>query len=261
MHLSCPYCTTIFDVSASELGTMGRQVQCGVCEHEWFVKAEFYEDLIAEGEEAKLNPFLDDENLPTDGVPDVTSALSIDDLPLGGMPSLVSSHKMQSRHNLGKKILISTCWTLLCICTFLILFYATIKRDDIVAQFPALSKLYRVARLDVDYQSNIRIFQVKGTHLSVQFRNKERILNIKGMIVNIGDIPALIPTLRLSLNDIHGKEGYTSRIKMPNEPIRPNEAHHFEHTIFQFPDNALSIVLVFLNHSEDLYNTINLTSE
>ena len=35
MNLTCPNCGTRFKIEASALGTKGRKVKCGKCDHRW----------------------------------------------------------------------------------------------------------------------------------------------------------------------------------------------------------------------------------
>ncbi len=255
MHVSCPYCTSIFDVRRSDLGASGRQVQCGICEHEWFIDSATHGDAPETEADISVDMFVDDSASPSlaYGSPD---ALLLDELPAGNMPSLMSFHHSASRRNRYQQSFVAVSWIVLITISFAIVTYATIYRDTLVEKLPALSKIYRVIKLDVDDETNIRAFAITDTKFSVQFRNLERILHVKGTVTNISQEVNTIPTLRVALNNIYGKEEYSTRIKIPIETIGPGETASFEHTIFNFPVNASDLFIVFLKRSEELYSAI-----
>ncbi|MCH9844345.1 MAG: hypothetical protein K0U39_02445 [Alphaproteobacteria bacterium] len=258
MHISCPYCTSIFDVKRSALDITGKQVQCGICNHEWFVDTSIYADIPET--DIAVDMFLDDGSAPmiSYGAHDT---VAIDRMPADNMPSLLKSAYVsdyQSRR--VRQSLIFTAWLILIVVTFSMVTYAVFYRDILVEQFPALSKIYNTVNLDVDEKTNVKGFIVSDTQFSVQFRNLERILNIKSTITNISGQTAVVPTIRLSLVNVYGVEEYITRIKMPPKPIQPNETLTFEHTIFNFTENAADILMLFLKRSEDLYSNISLAN-
>ncbi len=256
MHISCPYCTSIFDVKRSALDSSGKQVQCGICKHEWFVDPAIYADIPET--DIAVDMFLDDGGAPTISY-GAHDTVSIDRLPAGNIPSLLKSAYVSDYQNRRvRQSMIFTAWLILIVVTFSIVTYAIFYRDILVEQFPALSKIYNTINLDVDEKTNVKGFIVSDTQFSIQFRNLERSLNIKSTITNISDQTAIVPTLRLSLINIYGAEEYVTRIKMPPKPIKPDETLTFEHTIFNFSANAADILMLFLKRSEDLYSNVNL---
>ena len=193
MHISCPYCTSIFDVKKSALDNTGKQVQCGICNHEWFVDPAIYADIPET--DVSVDVFLDDGAAPSISYGG-NDAIAIDRLPGDNMPSLLKSAYVsdyQSRR--VRQSLIFTAWLILIVVTFSMVTYSVFYRDTLVAQFPALSKIYNTVNLDVDEKTNVKGFMVSDTQFSVQFRNLERILNIRSTITNVTDQAAVVPTI------------------------------------------------------------------
>ncbi|MCH9853826.1 MAG: zinc-ribbon domain-containing protein [Alphaproteobacteria bacterium] len=258
MHISCPYCTSIFDVKRSALDDSGKQVQCGICKHEWFVDPAIYADIPET--DISVDVFLDDGSAPSISY-GAHDTIAIDRLPADNMPSLLQSaygSGYQSRR--FRQSLIFTAWLILIVVTFSMVTYAVFYRDILVEKFPALSKIYNAVNLDVDEKTNVMGFVISDINFSVQFRNLERILNIESTITNISGETATVPTLRLSLVNIYGVEEYVTRIKMSPQPIAPDATITFEHTIFDFTQNAADILILFLKRSEDLYSNVSLAN-
>ncbi len=260
MHISCPYCTSIFDVRRHDLGDDGKRVQCGICEHEWFIDPSFYIDTPETDADLSVDMHLDDSAPPSLSY-GISDGLSLDQLPSGAMPSLARLYREEAKRTRLSKSMITVSWIILIIATMTTLGYGILARDNLVERFPALSKIYHSINLDVDEYTNVSAFAVTDTNISVQFRNLERILNINGAITNIDNVAHIIPTLYVSLSNVFGKEIYSIRIDTPQELLESGESVTFEHTIFNFPDNSADIIMLFLNRSENLYTTIGLDSQ
>ena len=180
--------------------------------------------------------------------------------PVAGVPSFVSETRNERYRQIRKQALVTFYWLILIILTFYLVFHFTTNRDDLVAEFPALSKIYRIAQLDVDDKFNVSAFKIDNIKFSVQFRNQERILHLSGNIINTSANSEFIPPLMLSLNNVYGAQDYTVRVRFDDRILGAKQTEPFSHTIFDFKSTSSDIVLLFLNRSEDLYTKISLNN-
>lgn len=176
MILTCPECSTRFQLDPAQLGAKGRTVRCANCGHRWLAKP-----------------------------PEDTPA-AIDFPPPEPVASRGEARRRPARPPeprraaLGSASLVG--W-LVGVLVVLLMASAIIGRNEIVAGFPASASIYERLGLPITIQLGLQFEDVESEKLS---DGGVPILIVKGMVVNVAEGERMVPPIKITLLDGDGRE-------------------------------------------------------
>lgn len=123
--------------------------------------------------------------------------------------------------------------------------------DRVVATLPATAALYQTVGRTVNvYGVEIRSVDVQNLLLDGQ-----RVMSVKGEIVNVSQFSRKIPWLRFGLRRADGREVYHWQLDTDARPLRPGETRTFTTRLAAPPETATRIEIRFAHADEIGSNT------
>ena len=139
-----------------------------------------------------------------------------------------------------------TCWLLLGLFAMVPGAFLAAMPDRVVAALPASAALYQTAGRAVNvYGVEIRSVVVQNLLLDGQ-----RLMSVKGEIVNVSTISRKIPWLRFGLRRADGREVYHWQLETDARPLRPGETRTFTTRLAAPPETASRIEIRFAHADE-----------
>jgi predicted Zn finger-like uncharacterized protein len=236
MIVSCPSCTTRYDLGDHGRSTSALTITCRSCGHCW-----------------KEHPIIDVVEVPSRAVARV---INLDQEPEIDVQRLVdaarSAHQefaQQRRVRLRKTI----GWATLCFTILTPFMIAAMIPEVVVAAAPASIRAYD----KLGYSVNIYGLEIRHIEQQHTIVNGERVLMIKGEISNPTNDIRKIPWLRFGLNDSEAKELYTWNLDTASRPLRPGETTSFVTRVAAPPELAKNLQIRFA-HPDEIGSTAKL---
>jgi predicted Zn finger-like uncharacterized protein len=113
--------------------------------------------------------------------------------------------------------------------------------EMMVAKAPVTNKVYQAVGMDV----NIYGLEIRRVGQDHKIIKGERVLTIKGDLINITEDIRRIPSLRFSLRDSEGKEVYHWVLDTAARPLRPGEITGFVTRVQDPPAGAKDLQIRF----------------
>lgn len=123
--------------------------------------------------------------------------------------------------------------------------------ENIVRTAPGSAKLYEKAGFKINIYG-LELRNVEQQHLIV---DGERMLAVKGLVVNVSEDDRKVPALRFGLRDKTGKEVYFWTTTAGTRPLRPGEVNNFVTRVSQPPETAEKLEIRFARVDEIGSNT------
>lgn len=225
MIVSCPACSTRFEVDESLLGDRSPKLRCGKCRHEWaFQPSDAAEELA--------NPGLRADALKVEPAPRGTTSNSI-------RPSPPSRRKRSRSPSMGLVI----GWALLLVFVTIVLGSALLFRDSVVEAVPQMARLYELvegpppppgAGLTLENVVSVRK-RVEG----------QRVLFIEGEVLNVANRVVRVPDVAAMLVDTEGRQLSVWRITPEAAELTPGESTRFQTSIRDIPPDGANISIDF----------------
>jgi predicted Zn finger-like uncharacterized protein len=236
MIVSCPSCTTRYDLGDHGRAASALSISCRNCGHSW-----------------KEHPIIDVVDVPSRAVARV---ITLDDEPELDVRRLVEAarnaheefagqRKARFRKTLGWASLVFT------VLTPLIL--AALLPEVVVAAAPASIRAYE----KLGYSVNIYGLEIRHIEQQHSLVDGAVILMIKGEISNPTNEIRKIPWLRFGLNDQNSKELYTWNLDTASRPLRPGETTSFVTRVAAPPELAKNLQIRFA-HPDEISSTAKL---
>jgi hypothetical protein len=111
---------------------------------------------------------------------------------------------------------------------------AFFAREDVVRLIPDLAGLYRLAGLEV----NLRGLDFSEVQTHREMDGSTPVLVVEGVITNVTEDTAKVPTLRFALKSAAGREVYAWTMDPPRESMEPAETLRFKSRLPAPPDAA-----------------------
>ena len=271
MKLTCPNCSSRFKVKDGALGTKGRKVKCGKCEHRWHAMPEAAPAPVAAAKPAAA-PADPTEDFapppppvadPTDAPPPVPQVAPVSDDPdvdddEVGVPDAMladpppippeSSFVLQNRNPEPQGGGTLKYWILLILILASCSGAAFWWRETVVHHFPAANKAFMM----VGYPANtlgygLKIFEPK-TFLDVKGRT--RILGVSGQIMNETGKIIELPLLKAILIGAKGEDVTSWSFEAKEPRILPGEKVEYETMTENPPRGATGLRIMFTRAEE-----------
>jgi predicted Zn finger-like uncharacterized protein len=275
MNLTCPNCSSRFKIKDGALGTKGRKVKCGKCEHRWHAMPEAAPAPAAAAKPAaapadptedfapppppppppppvpQAAPVADDPDVDDDedddydddevGVPD---AMLADPPPIPPESSFVPRNRNPEPQGGGTL----KYWILLVLILASSSGAAFWWRDTVVHHFPAANKAFMM----VGYPANtlgygLKIFEPK-TFLDV--KGRKRILGVSGQIMNETGKIIEVPLLKVILIGTKGEDVTSWSFEAKEPRILPGEKVEYETMTENPPRGATGLRITFTRAEE-----------
>jgi len=221
MFVTCPSCSTRYQIDESRLGARGRTVRCTRCKHQWVQSPEGGVQPRPEGAKA------------------AAPSVSAEAAPTLSAPSRVVTRRSGAR---GELLIGWLAFVIVVGGSIAVLWFG---RANIMEQWPVTARFY--ALVGIESQT------APGEGLTLQEVKTETIDNdgtptlvVTGKIVNTSAVPRDIPKMRAALRDANAHELQFWIFEVEAKRLLPGESLEFEtHAPNPSPDaKGLSIVFV-----------------
>jgi len=248
MIISCPACTTKYQVDPAGFLPKGRKVRCAKCGEVWHQDPpkEVAKTLDA-ADEVRARP----KPPPSASVAETEPERGDEDV--SGGARAVSARRMASfRKTLAR-------WRLAQVAGFAALalfvggtFYGLYAyKDDLVSAWPATASLYDLLNEPV----NPKGMEFQNVSYEHQFENGLPVLAIRGEVVNVGDMRQSVPRVRVGLRDERRRELYAWTFAVPETALEPEGTAEFVTRLSSPPANAYDLEIRFVEPDELASNT------
>lgn len=123
--------------------------------------------------------------------------------------------------------------------------------DRVVAALPAAAALYQTA----GHAVNVYGLEIRSVDVQNLLLDGQRVMSIRGEIVNVSPFSRKIPWLRFGLRAANGREVYQWQLDTETRPLRPGEARSFTTRLAAPPEAADRIEIRFAHADEIGSNT------
>jgi predicted Zn finger-like uncharacterized protein len=249
MIISCPNCSTSYQVDPRALGPNGRTVRCAHCSHTWR-QAPAAAELVSVGESPPATPPPPVEPIREEPLGDAAAEVeSLDDAPRlreGVFPQEEEPEEdgearpAPRRRHLG--FIIG--------CLVFLLLVAGVagglvwKRQEVIAFWPPAYKLYAGLGLESGQVSEGLVIRVNPSR---DDENGVPRLVIDGDIVNSTDVALPVPKLiKVELKDANGRVVQTWTFSATTDRLLPGASAHFTTGVDRPNDSATSLSVGFV---------------
>ena len=244
MIVSCPACSTRFDVNALDLGVRGRKVRCVKCSHVW------HQDPDTE----MVSFFGTDEDRAHDGVTEHPAPLpnfmventvvalpeSADDADF----AFVRRAPPPPPPKPPRDVIKIAATAALVAATALVLLLGYLGRESIVARWPFLAPAY--ASIGLQAEPLGAGLELRGINSSLIPGNAGKLsLVVAGEVANISTIPRSVPPLTIHLRDSSNKILLSWTIAPRPGKLPPGATMPFQTSMASPPTAASSAVVTF----------------
>ncbi len=235
MIIDCPSCATRYDIPPSRLAAQNARMNCSACGKAW----------IESGSVAVVDAPVRD--LPAVIDYDAPSEREIERLVEA---SRVAREDFAARKRARSRNLRG--WGALAASLLLPIGVALAFPEEFVRVAPASARLYEAAGISVNIYG-LELRNVEQQHLIV---DGQRMLAVKGLVVNVSGEDRKVPSLRFGLRDKDGKEVYHWTTSPGTRPLRTGEINNFVTRVASPPENGEKLEIRFARIDEIGSNTI-----
>lgn len=266
MILTCPECGARFTINPAALGTAGRTVRCGSCQHAWHQRPEAVTLPIPPAESP--TPRADPAPPPAEPDPE-PPALATPAAPAPNVPATVAAapedpglarlqafdaarlRKDREAEFVGERRqrvpLAAVGWLALLVFIGAVGGAGWFGREAIVAEVPEAVSLYRMAGIEVPLPplvgEGLELRDFNSTRHNV---DGQRTLLIQGSVVNISDQAKAVPALLAIITDAEGAEISQWTFTADLADLPPGETTTFK-TSAEDPAVDVNISLFFVD--------------
>jgi hypothetical protein len=225
MMIRCPSCTTPIDHHVFDLHR-GGLIRCSACGHDWF-EGKAVEVLVEPGPIQSRHS----------GVPDLDVQHLVS-------ASLLAQEAFQRRRKHRRAA--AAAWIALALFALSPAAVAIAVPERVVAAAPAAIGIYDWLGREVNIYG-LEIRKVEMQHLQA---GGQRIIAIKGELVNVSGTDRRIPWLRFGLKTAEHQEVYQWQLDTESRPLRPGESKSFITRIASPPEAASTVEIRFARAEE-----------
>jgi predicted Zn finger-like uncharacterized protein len=230
MILTCPQCLTRYQADAAKFPVAGRTVKCAKCGNVW------HQALPPPETEASAVR-------PADAAPDAKAARA-------GYFSRNAERRIESGERSGaarqaQRAAQVVGWMALALILFLIGWTGVHFRQDIATLWPQSAPLYKAAGLAV----NPRGIEIVDVVNNVKVERGERVLVVRGKLVNISGRELPVPQIRVALLNGAEREVYHWPVLASVGTLQPGQSAPFQ-TRLADPPHAAQVQVTFARSDE-----------
>ncbi|MCR9242713.1 MAG: zinc-ribbon domain-containing protein [Rhodobiaceae bacterium] len=247
MIISCPSCTTKYQVEASGFMPKGRKVRCAKCGDTWHQDPpkdipktlDETDEVPVEAKEAAPPPPAKDDTAPAEKTaPASAGSEAVAARRMAAFRKTLTRWRMgQVAGFAGLGLFVGA--TLLALYSF---------KDELVAAWPATASLYAVLNEPVNPQR----MEFQNVAYEHQYENGLPVLSITGEVVNVGDARLSVPRVRVGLRDEGQNELYAWTFALPEPALEPSETAEFVTRLSSPPIDARDLEIRFLDQTEEM---------
>ena len=229
MLTQCPSCKTRLDHSVFDLAPNGGVLRCPSCSYGWFGGKSV--EIVAE---------------PIRSVPVTLEHAAVPEVEVQHLVS--ASRLAQEAFELRRKQrrAAGVAWIGLVMFAITPAAVALSAPERVVAAAPAAIGLYDWLGREV----NIYGLKIKRVELQHLMADGQKVIAIKGELINVSGSDRKIPWLRFGLRSAENKEVYQWKLDTESRPLRPGEAKSFITRIASPPENASTVEIRFARAEE-----------
>mgnify|MGYP002011971045 CR=1 FL=1 len=256
MNLKCPNCGTRFKIKDGALGTKGRRVKCGKCDHRWHAvpavtaaatvirPADPSEEFAPPPPPPPPPPPAPDDKAEFD---DINFGVIQDDLP--PIPPKSSFEAAELRPAAKKSGGTMKYWILLGLLLVGGISSAFIYRDLVVHHFPQANLVFKMLNMPANTLGyGLKIGEPK-TFLDI--KRKTKALGIAGQIINETGKPIAIPLLKAILLGPKGENIKSWTFEAKQLRIDPGEKVEYKTSLVNPPSGATGLQITFTRIEEE----------
>lgn len=244
MIISCPACSTRYQVDPGGFTPKGRKVRCAKCGDVW------HQDPPKDvpktlGTSDEVDETSAEVSAPP---PPASEDKGETEKPVSAGASAVSARrgasfrKALTRWRLGQ----AAGFAGLALFVLGTLYFVYAYKDDLVAAWPATASLYALVNEPVHPQS----MELQNIAYEHQYENGLPVLAITGEVINVGDGRQPVPRIRVGLRDERQKELYAWTFALPEQALDPEETAEFVTRLSSPPLDARDLEIRFLDEDE-----------
>jgi predicted Zn finger-like uncharacterized protein len=285
MILTCPACSTRYQVDESQFPSTGKNVRCAKCGNQWFQTPPdvgpdpglFADESVSSAEEAAP-----ESAAPSDGTPETPEMAESDIAPeaaaepetaaeIGEVPAAEEApvpdaaeeamlRRRRRRHSATPSpseaeprsgsvwgtIGVGLGWIGLVGAVLLIGWAAYIYRQDVMTSWPQSASLYSTLGLK-SATSGLKIGKIE-TRVSVE--DGRQVLSIRGEMTNQSDHAIQVPLLRVALSNEDRRELYHWTFPPETPTLKPGKILSFKTRLVSPPASARHLDVRFSNAGE-----------
>ncbi|MDQ7017641.1 MAG: DUF3426 domain-containing protein [Robiginitomaculum sp.] len=260
MIITCPDCSTHYNVTAKALGQSGREVRCASCGHKWFATPEEALDDPAPSAEQSEEPAEDaapedspeteavddfdavaedqtDSTAPAEGTAPDAEAAPAEEKETPAPAHKAYRNKLEAKAKRKRRLVALGAWGGVFVTLALLAFMAISFRDSIVRVFPKTAGTFDAIGMPADLWG-VDLRNIK----SERVREKgEDILRISGEVYNPGDKPRHAPLVRVSLRDETDEEIHAWTVPVNLKELPPKTSAVFSTSVRNPPPRAVNL--------------------
>lgn len=240
MFVSCPSCSTRYQIDASRIGAAGRKVRCTRCKHEWLQpRQESPEPSRSEPPKPAPRP-ADVEVIDPPSRADAAP-------PRAPKPGLSAPARVVTRSSAKRGGLLIG-WLALVLVVAGVVAALWFAQAQIMTMWPATARLYALVGAESA--------AMPGEGLSLQEVKTETVddngiptLVVTGKIVNTSAVPREVPKMRAALRDAGAQELQHWTFEIEAKRLLPGESLPFETRTQNPSQDAKGLSIVFVGDS------------
>lgn len=231
MLITCPSCSSTYDLPAGRIGTAGRKVRCASCRESWFIASPREESSLDQppGTESEAAIEIETRPAPPPSRPETGSPAA------RRAPESPPREKARRRWT-GRLARAAAAAAVLAGPPALLAF-----RESVVAAMPGTASLYRGIGLPVNLVG-LSFAQVRST---LTQENTTPILEVTGEIVNDGRLARSVPWLRIALTGEGGETLYEWTAQAAEGKLAGGQAAPFRVRLTAPPAAARKVEVTF----------------
>jgi predicted Zn finger-like uncharacterized protein len=229
MMISCPSCSTRYDLPAQRLAADGTVIKCASCGYSWLESRAIE---ITSVNPQQLPAVIDHDYEPDHEVRRLVEANR------EAQEAFAAQRARRNRRMAG--------WSALAACAALPLLVALAMPEQVVAMAPASVKAYQT----IGWNVNIYGLDFRKVEMQHMIVDGTRVLAVKGEIANISDNDRKIPWIRFALRSDSNDEVYNWTLDSGARPLKSGEITNFVTRVASPPETAKNLEIRFAHANE-----------
>jgi predicted Zn finger-like uncharacterized protein len=237
MILTCPSCTTRYEVDAAKFPPAGRTVRCAKCGHVWHAERPEEAAPVFEAPEPEAyQPPAEPDPYDSDGETQAADT---------GYAAADENAPKAEAWYVRKPVLMAG-WAGLAAIVLVVGFVASVYRREVVEVWPKSASFYSGLGVKV-VPSGLKLGNTKTSEAP---QNGRIVLTVSGAVTNVTGRELPVPQIRVGLVDHDKRELYHWTVAPQVMTLKPGQSTHFVTRLSNPPDGAASYEVRFAKAGE-----------